>query len=369
MKPFKDFSAVEFSQDDSFQLWVKYPERDVRNTEFWNRFVIENPRKSEDIEEARSLILSVVYEPTSQGSEEEKRHLWNRIEHSMHEVSEAPVEQTTSRYRIVYRVAAVITGLLITSLAVWNYVPGAKDSNQITFTRAAFLKEINNSDSPKKILLADGTSITLEPRSSLQYPENFEDNFREVKLEGEAFFDVAKDRRRPFLVYSDKLVTKVLGTSFTIRAFQHEKDFLVKVKTGKVSVYTASDLEANKAKTDSQLSGTLLTPNQQVVFSRSAQTITKSLVESPSIVNPSANYDFEYKDAPLRDVFGELKTAYGIDIVYDEEVMGDCRLNASLNDMALYDKMRLICKGVNASYELLDSRIVVSGKGCQEHGE
>lgn len=86
----------------------------------------------------------------------------------------------------------------------------------------------------KKVLLEDGSVVTLGANSSLKFPSKFEASHRDVSLEGEAFFEIAKNPKRPFTVQSGKVYTRVLGTSFKINAFK--KDVEVSVATGSVSV-------------------------------------------------------------------------------------------------------------------------------------
>ena len=95
----------------------------------------------------------------------------------------------------------------------------------------------NTSDKPYKMVLEDGTQVTLQPQSSLSHPEHFDEKSRVVHLSGEAFFDVTKNPARPFFVYTGELVTRVLGTSFNIKSYNADKSVEVSVVTGRVSVY------------------------------------------------------------------------------------------------------------------------------------
>jgi transmembrane sensor len=86
-----------------------------------------------------------------------------------------------------------------------------------------------------KVILPDSSMIWLNALSSLSYPEHFSKENREVKLTGEAFFNVHHDKSRPFSIHSKGITTKVLGTSFNIRAF-HDENVTVTVVSGSVSV-------------------------------------------------------------------------------------------------------------------------------------
>ncbi|WP_282143878.1 FecR family protein [Cellulophaga baltica] len=92
------------------------------------------------------------------------------------------------------------------------------------------------------IVLNDGSLVYLAPNSSLEYPETFKGEQRNVTLlKGNAFFDITKDPKHPFVIQSGKLKTKVLGTSFHIR--MEEKECSVAVVTGKVEVRYNNKLE------------------------------------------------------------------------------------------------------------------------------
>jgi len=362
MKDYKDYSASEFAQDDRFQQWVKSQGGNPELDHFWMNWVLTYPEKAKEVEEAKNLILAVVLEENYTLSKERQRALLNRIDQSILKYEPDTLNSSNTK-NIFLRIAAVFA-FVVLSITTWMYVTRPKDIEAQVYTKGAFVKEINNGERPKTIVLEDGTSIVLQPKSVLQYPETFDRNIREVTLTGEAFFEVAKFPTRPFLVYTNEMVTKVLGTSFIIRAFENEKTFLVQVKTGTVSVFAAQDINANKAN-GNRLDGMVVTPNQQVTFSREDSRMSKSLVDNPALLNGFVKQKFKYRDTPLPEVFETLKKAYGVDIVYDRDVFSSCLINGSLDDIPLYSKLRVICKGINAHFEIIDSRIVITGDGCQ----
>jgi ferric-dicitrate binding protein FerR (iron transport regulator) len=121
----------------------------------------------------------------------------------------------------------------------------------------------------KTILLADGTKIWLNAATKFSYPKQFSSKSREVSLiEGEAFFEVAHDDKKPFIVHSKGINTQVLGTSFNISAYGYTKNVRVSVATGKVGVSSGKNLIG------------FLTPNEEIsyglVTKKYLKTITKS---------------------------------------------------------------------------------------------
>ncbi len=120
--------------------------------------------------------------------------------------------------------------------------------------KSSLLTVVTATGEHKNFQLSDGSIIWLGPESSLTYPVVFTDSLREVKLEGEAFFEVSPDASKPFLVSSGKVKTRVLGTSFRVQTFEKQEDVEVTVVSGKVSVYDEKGQFSEKLSADQRLS-------------------------------------------------------------------------------------------------------------------
>lgn len=365
MKPYLTYTAEDLACDEEFLKWVKYPDRYPHLESFWKRWLIEHPERQELVDEARCLVLAVLADDQFLPGDRKQDDVWKRIEASAALKSSARVVPLWKHWSA--RAAAVLVFVSI----VWFSVNRDQFASTAELNRETsekdFIRHVNNAESPKTIVLSDETSIILQPHSVLEYPEIFAPDLREVTLTGQAFFEVTRDPRRPFLVHSGDIITRVLGTSFTVRNMAGEDNVLVQVSTGKVSVFVADgDRPRDAGQTDKMVEGVVLMPNQQVLYEKTPMKMTKSLVENPSVLAPPARQNFEFADAPIKEVFEAIEEAYGVEIVFDEEALASCYLNASLDDIALHDKLKLICKGINATYEIMDSHIIVYGKGCRE---
>ena len=219
----------------------------------------------------------------------------------------------------------------------------------------------NEGVEPSHVDLADGTQIVLHPGSKISFLEAFDKPKREIFLEGEAFFEVAHDVNRPFFVYTNEVTTKVLGTSFTIRALPKDKNITVAVKTGKVSVYTHQDVSKERSKP----SETILTPNQQIVYNREENKVSRMLVSVPEIIKPKEEVRrMRFEEASVIEIFTALEEIYGVDIVFDEKLLAACTLTTSISDGTIYNRLDIICKAISATYTVEETQIVVSGLGC-----
>jgi hypothetical protein len=92
--------------------------------------------------------------------------------------------------------------------------------------------------------------------------------------------------------------------------------------------------------------------------------MNKSLVEKPALANQTS-YNFEFDDTPATEVFKTLQAAYGVPVLLDDEVLISCTISASLGNEPFYEKLRIICKIINATYEVIDGTVVINTKGCK----
>jgi ferric-dicitrate binding protein FerR (iron transport regulator) len=369
MEKYKDFQAIDFVQDDYFLKWVKNTGEDESIDEYWRDWLLRNPEKREIVEEAKRLILTVEKERQFIIPEQQQRLLWDRIDQSIDEIKTEELKEKKKRGPVWlswYSVAATIALVSIAFAYLFQIATKDKTGDEdFTSLKTDLVQYRNDGQKANVLVLHDGSTVTLQPKSVLYYPESFSGDQREVHLSGEAFFNVVKDSQKPFFVKTNALTTQVLGTSFNVRAYKSEKNILVSVRSGKVSVFTNPEIKGTD-KDHIASEGTVLLPNQQAIFERKEAHLFKSLVEEPVLLAPSVlKNDFQFTDAPIKEVFSLLEEAYGVDIVYEEETFSGCYLNASLSSVSsLYDKLRIICKAIKAEYQILDAHIIISGKGC-----
>jgi ferric-dicitrate binding protein FerR (iron transport regulator) len=253
--------------------------------------------------------------------------------------------------------------LLIFGLAGWFF---SREDAAVFYqsnpsARNPYHEVVNRSSRNMLLKLGDGSVVILNPLARLKYPRNFLDKKREVWLSGEAFFEISKNAKRPFFVYSNELTVAVLGTSFSVRAGQKDNLYQVKVSTGKVAVCAR---KSNGEKTKDWQS-VMLDPNQQATFDRDKFLLKKkNLVEPLLLSKKSTRIHFQFEKAPFSKVVAALQDAYGVNVIYNKAVMEGCLLTASLTDMRLEERLDLICKAIEAQYTIKGGEITISGKGC-----
>lgn len=209
------------------------------------------------------------------------------------------------------------------------------------------------------ITLTDGSTVLLNSDSELIYPNGFDDK-REVILEGEAFFMIAKDEKRPFSIKSGKLITTVLGTSFNIKAFQNE-NIEVTVASGKVKV---SPEENSGILSDDANQALILTPNQQAVYHFAGDYFGKEEVDASRYL---AWREGIIKLDHLRfdEAAKVLERWYGVKIVLENDQIGNCVLiGGEFQNQSLHKILKTVELALGISYEFTRDGVIIRGKGC-----
>lgn len=366
MPDYRSFSPEELAADPSFRRWIL--QRDASETVIWQKWLDLNPDKKEDLDKACHLLLFVESAFDAITEEDVDREI-HRLSHAIGEKSVRRFWRSFSPRPLAYPVAASV--LLLLGLGWWinnrygEQKPIVAYQEILDQVTDPLVVEENNSDQPRLVALNDGTTVLLQPRSKLTFPTGFEGDRREVFLSGEAFFDVAKNPEKPFFVYAGSLATKVLGTSFKVSAFAEEDEVRVVVKTGKVSVFPLLKEDIARHQAQDSLTGIILSPNQQIVFTNKDLRLTRSAVAESKILElPIQRESFEFQATPIREVFSALEKSYGVKIVFDEIKMKNCYLTASLSDEPLFEKIMLICKTIGAEYQQTGTSIFITGQGC-----
>jgi transmembrane sensor len=282
-----------------------------------------------------------------------KKRLWSKIGNSEHK---------NYRYRNFSRMAATLLILVVSTYLLFNYLRSEEGKFGTVAEGAQMLHFVNLDPTPKRIEMRDGTVISLQQGSEVSFSDVFHDK-REVYLSGEAFFQVTRNVNQPFLVYANEVTTKVLGTSFLVKAYKQEKEVVVAVTTGKVSVLTTPS--GNKQETQEEI---IVTPNQQVIYSRDENLAVKMLVDDPQIIVQQPPMKASYINAPVVEIFQELEKNYGIHIQYDANALSACTLTyADMTEEGLYEQIEIICNALGARYKRAEFSIVIEAEGCNKN--
>lgn len=245
--------------------------------------------------------------------------------------------------QLIYRVAAVL--VLAGSLGWLSYRLLFMGQNH----PAANLVTLVTADQKLSKTLPDGTKILLNRHSTLTYPTTFADDRRDVTLTGEAFFDVTPDAMRPFRIQARPTIVQVLGTSFSVQAY--DNNVTVAVRTGKVRFSGG-----RKA--------VLLTQNQQATFEATADTIRRTPHLSTNVFAYKTG-QLVFDNEPLRDVVKTINQVYNADIRLANARLANCRLTTRFDKTSLENVLTVTAETFGLHIRHEGKQVILEGAGCQ----
>lgn len=270
---------------------------------------------------------------------------------------------------ILKKLSVAASILIVAAAALYFFLPSTRSASgqYSSFTALipdSMVTKTNTGVRPEIIRLSDGSLVTLQPGSILHYGRLFAADKREVFLEGEAFFRVSKNPGKPFLVYYNNIVTKVLGTSFSVNTNATTGNIEVAVKTGRVQVF-----ENERLLKDSHNKAVIITPNQKAVYKTQDRVFETLLVEEPQPIAVNEKEEplsvpFVYDQEKMLEVFRHIENNYGIEIVVENSNINNCEFTGDVSKQDLYTKLKIICLTMNATYEINGTKILIKGKGC-----
>ena len=312
----------------------------------------------------QTMIMQSTVPVDAREKEAIRQRVWRRL--ATHTIYATGTTRRPRRIAVYKWAAAGCVAVLLALTGVWLHQSGVPTTiRQPLAGRDRSTGNIdirNSSHSPQVVTLEDGSTVTLQPTGILSYPAHFGRQNRTVYLKGEAFFRVKKDPAKPFIVHTGELITEVLGTSFTVRSYEGAKDIEVSVLTGRVSVYRAADRAVKNRKE------VILKPNERIAYTTHSDQLIPRLVAHPvHVTPPNESAGLVFDAVPLPQVLNRLQAVYGIDIFLEGDALTNCVLSADLNELTLYSQLELICKSMNAAYDVRGTSIFVKelGPGCR----
>lgn len=221
----------------------------------------------------------------------------------------------------------------------------------MTSTSLAWVEKTTKNGQRATFELMDGSKVHLNAGSTLSFPEDFEGDIREVHLVGEAFFEVKRDTKKPFIVKSGNIETTVLGTSFNIKSYKNEPD-QVTVATGKVKVSSTSN-----GLTDA----VFLEPQQQAIFDQSLE--KKNVDLEPYLAWRDKVLHFDR--LALSEAVPILERWYGVSISIENEDVLKCKISGKYKNESLVNVLHSMEYILGIDYQFQKERsLLIRGGSC-----
>lgn len=200
-----------------------------------------------------------------------------------------------------------------------------------------------------RIVLPDSSAVYLGAGSRITFPEQFDANSREIELEGEAFFEVTRDAKKPFIVHTGKVQTRVLGTSFKIDAFR-SRPLTVAVATGKVRV---DDYTGQTGK-----SLAVLTPGQKVTYN---QGLIKTANTEIDEISGWKAARLVFHNQSLKEITTELERWYNVEISFEHKGKAKEKISVVLQaDVPLNKIMKVLAATGHFKYNITSRNVSIN---------
>lgn len=348
----------DFILDDSFKEFVCGTNKE--SVQKWHNWIHENPYAKNEFEIAikvMNLLLKTKKEVPDPHTEEHLKELLSQIR-----AEKEPEIDLSNNYQW-FKVAGIVT-LLLTLYVTFYFLLKNRDSNAIVYNEI-----IVPLGEKAQLVLSDGTHIWLNSSSKLKYPVTFNASNRTVYLEGEAFFDVTKKGKTPFIVSTPDLNVKVLGTAFNVKNYPGDKKAETTVIRGLVSVERKNE----------QSEAILLKPHENFVLNTVAEpeveaekpNADKERTSVPATIKPIVNKTVNveaitswkdqmlvFSDEPLEEVALKMERWYNVKIyIQNEELRKERYRGKFVNNENFYQVLEAIKFTTPIKYKVKNNEI------------
>lgn len=313
----RTMSEKNYIGDLNWELLTKYlvGEANAREKSEVENWLEQSDDNKEEMERCRKVLMET--DANFKAKQFDSNAAWKSVKSKMSPTQLEVVQRKTNRkeqFAQFYKYAAIlIVAVLLGSI---GYYFGFKNQSVRVTELVTAEKPVLND-----YVLPDGSVVTLNSNSKLEFPEKFASDTREVTIIGEAFFDVKPNPEKPFIINAGGTQVKVLGTSFNVSAYPATEAVEVIVKTGKVQVIQKT--EQLQAETNE----VILTPGEKGTFYSGSQTLEKSVNRDVNFMAWKTN-DIIFNETPLGEVIECLEKVYHIEIDLTDPVLEDLVLTA-----------------------------------------
>lgn len=246
--------------------------------------------------------------------------------------------------RRCWSIAAVMLILIISGAFGWALF-GIQNQNlksQISNNQIRDIIVTTGMGEHSRVSLPDGSLLTLNAQTTVRY--NLADGKRQVSIDGEAFFEVARDPEHPFVVSANGMTVTCLGTSFDVRNYSDESNASVVLRDGKVRV-NARDADLT------------MEPGSRVLMDRQTLALSKHTV-TPSDYTAWLNGEIKFNNQTLEEIAAELSRNYNIDLVITSDELKQERFTGYLGRSSLRNILDVLCLASNMSYHVDNDTMV-----------
>ena len=356
-----DYSVEDFILDPDFRSWIL--QNDRQTGAYWEDFLGKHPEKISDIKQARHLLIHLSKKKTGLPSTA-KEEIWiaisEQLDRQTQPSSAAKVvsldswsaiqqyNQENARKKQAegrWKVAAVFF-----LLAGMSYFLGKTLMPEAVKPAVAVVPEIEVFQAPpgvkSTITLEDGSIVFLNSGSKISYTKGFTDTLRLLTLEGEAYFEVAHDSVRPFVVQTGAISTRALGTEFNVSSFPGER---VSVSLVKGEVLVRNEQAALEQR---------LLPGEGIAASSEDKVLAKSLFNSEEVLS-WMNKTLIFDKSPFPIASRKLEAWFGVELIFQNSAPKDLHVSGKFVDESLENILKGLSYSSRFSYRIEGKKVYI----------
>ncbi len=289
--------------------------------------------------------------PESPSVDLEWELLRNRLDQVPRVLELFPLKQTSNQRLHSFsatfmRYAAI---LIFTTLMSFFFVQEYYQSIEM-IVQEPVLREISTSRAERgSVMLSDGTRIVVNSESTLRIPNHFGVDKREIFLQGEAFFDVAKDPNRSFMIHVNGATIEVLGTRFAVKSYPEEDEVQTVVEEGVVAIHSLEAGLTDRVMLTRGMVANLDLAKQEIV--------TRSLKDLAGFLSWKEGF-LTFDQTPMAEVARQLERKYDVDVLFASEDIEEMKLTAVLKSRSITNVLSVISTSLGLSATLEEDRVL-----------
>jgi transmembrane sensor len=349
------FTIEDFVLDKDFRIWVLSPSKS--SNVLWDKILEKNSHQVKNVKIAKELVMNISSKKHGL-NDEEYLDLWNAIDLSTKAIEPAGEEKTIipiyaesilKKYEIRdrryswfnqdLRVACILIVVGVFSFLL-NFFFNVEDRPEESIPELVYEEYFTPPGVKSTLTLQDGSKVILNSGSSIRYVKNFESNKREIYLEGEGYFEVAKDSVRPFSVITKEVKTTALGTVFNITAYSHE-DLKVSLVEGKVAIDAVFE-------SDSKI---YLVPGEMVEVNSESGKLKKSAFDSEMVLAWTQK-KIVFKRVKVSEAIRVLENWYGVKFIFLNKPKSDLMIFGVFQDEMLENILQSLSYTARFEFEI-----------------
>lgn len=244
-----------------------------------------------------------------------------------------------------HRVAAILViGLLVANLVVQNF----KSAEPLYYSSVA------PEGSVSQTILPDGTMIYLNAGSELKYKVNEDAKKREVFLKGEAWFEVEKNEKKPFIVHTPYYKVQVLGTQFNVKTYEDEDRIITTLEEGAIRILSSENLNLQE--------DVNLKPGEQLVYIKSERRLLHRKNVNVQLYSSWKDNKLIFLDMSFGELIRLLERKYGVEIVVDDKSILDDHFTGTIKNETILEILNIVQHTHPIKYSLEGQKVIIQKK-------